>query len=193
MPTSERIRRRTAGARGFTLMEVMAAVMLVAIALTVLMDLRNKAVGRAADGRSMALAARLASQLMHRIEAARVQDVYDGMVGDFSDDGYADFTWTIALGEGSAYAQDDQLDPNSPEAAWRDALEERAEDREEEDGDDVRPEKTRVIIRVDYPGFDLKPRDYRLEAMLPSWAVYQDFELYEELWGSNNELPGEIR
>ncbi|NQU50314.1 MAG: prepilin-type N-terminal cleavage/methylation domain-containing protein, partial [Planctomycetes bacterium] len=40
--------------RGFTLMEVMAAVMLIAIVLTVLMELRNKSVARAADGRNLA-------------------------------------------------------------------------------------------------------------------------------------------
>lgn len=173
--------------RGFTLMEVMVAIMLIAVAMTTLMQLRNDSVGRAADGRSMSLAARLGSQLLHRIEAGQMIDVFDGLNGDFAEEGYDDFTYVIALGDGSNYAENNSIDSNSPEWAWRDAIREREEDRVDEEGDDQRPEKTRVVIRVQYSGFDGDEREYRLEAMLDSWAVYRDFELYRELWGSNNE------
>lgn len=181
------------GKRGFTLMEVMAAVMLIAIAMTVLMDLRNRAVGRAADGRNLSVAARLSSQLLHRIEAARMLDLFDGMSGDFSEEGYADFIYVVALGDGSNYAENNQIDSDSPEWAWRDSLRKREDDRVEEDGNDQRPEKTRVVIRVDYPGADLETREYRLEAMVDSWAVYRDFELYRDLWDSNNEKADKIQ
>lgn len=180
-------------ARGFTLMEVMAAVMLIAIAMTTLMDLRNRSVGRAADGRSMSVSARLSSQLLHRIEAAQMLDLFDGMSGDFSEEGFADFTYVIALGDGSNYAENNQIDSDSPEWAFRDSLRKREDDRIEEEGDDQRPEKTRVVIRVTYLGFDLDPREYRLEAMVDSWAVYRDFELYRDLWDSNNEKADTIQ
>lgn len=180
-------------ARGFTLMEVMAAVMLIAIAMTVLMDLRNRAVGRAADGRNLSVAARLSSQLLHRIEAAQMLDLFDGMSGDFAEEGFAQFSYVVALGDGSNYAENNNIDSDSPEWAWRDALRKREEDKIDEEGDDQRPEKTRVVIRVDYPGADLEPREYRLEAMVDSWAVYRDFELYRDLWDSNNEKADRIQ
>lgn len=173
--------------RGFTLMEVMVAIMLMAVAMTTLMQLRNDSVGRAADGRSMSVAARLASQLLHRIEAAQMIDLFDGMNGDFAEEGFDDFSYIVALGDGSNYAENNDIDSDSPEWAWRDALREREEDRVDVDGDDQRPEKTRVVIRVQYASFDGDEREYRLEAMIDSWAVYRDFELYRELWGSNNE------
>lgn len=184
---------RWSAAGGFTLMEVMAAVMLIAISMTIMLDLRNRSVGRAADGRSMSVAARLASQLLHQIEAARMFDVFDGMAGDFAEQGFDDFTYVIALGDGSNYAEDTSTDSNSPEWAWREALRKREDDRIDEEGDDQRPERTRVVIRVDYLGFDLEPREYRLEAMVDSWAVYRDFELYRDLWGSNNEKRDAIQ
>jgi len=165
----------------------MVAVMLVGVALTVMMQLREEAVGRAANGRDLSVVARLSSQLLHKMEAAMFPDVFDGMVGDFSEQGYPEFTWLIAVGDTSNFANRDAVDSDSPEWAWREALEKREDDRVEEDGDDILPEKTRVVIIVEYPGYDLETREYRLEAMLESWAVFQDFELYEELWGSNNE------
>jgi prepilin-type N-terminal cleavage/methylation domain-containing protein len=179
--------------RGFTLMEVMAAVMLIAIAMTTLMDLRTRSVGRAADGRSMSVAARLSSQLLHRIESAQMLDLFDGMSGDFSEEGFSDFTYVVALGDGSNYAENTQIDSDSPEWAWRDSLRKREDDRIEEDGNDQRPEKTRIVIRVSYLAFDMEPKEFRLEAMVDSWAVYRDFELYRDLWGSNNEKADKIQ
>jgi hypothetical protein len=141
----------------------------------------------------MSVAARLSSQLLHRIEAAQAIDLFDGMSGDFSEEGFSDFTYVVALGDGSNYAENNQIDSDSPEWAWRDSLRKREDDRMDEEGDDQRPEKTRVVIRVTYPGFDLEPVEYRLEAMVDSWAVYRDFELYRDLWDSNNEKADVIR
>lgn len=173
--------------RGFTLMEVMAAIMLLAIVLTTLMDLRNKSVGRAADGRSLAVATRLGSTLMHQIEAGMVRDVFDGMAGDFSDQEYPDFSYTIGIGDSSIVNDTSDMDTDSPEYVWRQALEKREEERVEEDGDDLKPEKTRVIILVSYPSFTDEQLEYRLETMLDTWAVEQDWEMYRAIWGSNND------
>ncbi|MAW59671.1 MAG: hypothetical protein CMJ94_02410 [Planctomycetes bacterium] len=178
---------------GFTLMEVMVSVMLVAVAMTTLMQLRQDSIGRASKGRDISVAARLASQLLHRIEAARMLDLFDGMNGDFSEEGFPDFSYVVALGDGSNYAEDTSVDSNSPEWAWREALRKREDDRIDEEGDDQRPEKTRVVIRVTYTAFDDEVEEYRLEAMIDSWAVYRDFELYRDLWGSNNEDRDQIQ
>jgi hypothetical protein len=168
-------------------MEVMAAIMLLAIVLTTLMDLRNKAVGRAADGRNLAVATRLSGTMMHAIQAGMVRDVYDGMAGDFSDQEYPYFTYLIGVGDSSLVNDSSDMDTDSPEYVWRQALEQREEDREEEEGTDIKPEKTRVILIVTYPSSTDEPLEYRLETMLDTWAVEQDFEMYNAIWGSNNE------
>lgn len=169
-------------------MEVMAAVMLLAIVLTTLMDLRNKAVGRAADGRNLAVATRLGSTLMHSIQAGMARDIFDGMAGDFSEQEYPDFAYTIGVGDSSLVNDMSDLDTDSPEYIWRQALEKREEDRSDEDGGDIKPEKTRVIIVVSYPsGSTNETLEYRLETMIDTWAVEQDFEMYQALWSSNND------
>ena len=172
--------------RGFTLMEVMTAVMLMAVVLTVLMDLRNKAVEKAADARSLAVASRLGSTLMHRLEAAKVNDAFDGMTGDFAEEGYAEFSYLIGLGDSSITSNDSDLDTSSPEYVWRKALEDREEEKEEDEDGDIEPEKTRVIVLVSYPSFMDKELEYRLETLLDTWAVKQDFDLYQAIWDSNN-------
>jgi predicted phosphohydrolase len=79
------------------------------------------------------------------------------------------------------------LDSDSPEYVWRQALEKREDERLEEEGDEIKPEKTRVIIIVNYPSFAEEPLEYRLETLLDTWAVEQDFELYNAIWSSNND------
>ena len=168
-------------------MEVMAAIMLLAIVLTTLMDLRNKSIGRAADGRNLAVATRLSGTLMHQIQAGMVRDLYDGMAGDFSEEDYPEFSYVIGVGDSSIINDSTDLDTDSPEYIWRKALEKREEDRQDEEGDDIKQEKTRVIIVVTYPSFTDEPLEYRLETMLDTWAVEQAFEMYQAIWGSNND------
>lgn len=169
---------------GFTLIEVLAAVLLLAVALTVMLQLRNQALGSAVDSRARSIASRMALQLYHRIEAARVPDLFDGFQGDFADEGFPEFTFVVGLGDGSAFAggvgQDDG------ELAWRDAAAKSLEESEEEQ----KPELTRVFLSVRYPGADGNESTYTLEGLLPSWAVFQDFDLWEQLWGGN--LPPEV-
>jgi hypothetical protein len=115
-----------------------------------------------------------------------VNDVFDGMTGDFSEEGYAEFSYLIGLGDSSITSDNSDLDTSSPEYVWRKALEDREEERDEEDDSDVEPEKTRVIVLVSYPSFMDEELEYRLETMLDTWAVEQKFDLYDEIWGSNN-------
>jgi len=166
-------------------MEVMAAVMLLAITLTVILSLRDQAVGRAANARSLAVATRLANLMMHRIEAGLVPELFDGLEGDFADEGFADFSFRLGIGEGSIVALDN-VETDSAEYAWRRDKEEdwqAAEEEEEDSG--VKPEKTRVVVAVQWPQFSGDSRDYRLESLIETWAVFQDFQLWEATWGDN--------
>ena len=170
---------------GFSLIEVLAAVMLLAVALTTMLYLRDEAVGSAMDSRARSIASRMALQMLHRIEAARVPDLFDGYLGDFADESFPEFTYVIGLGDGSAFSSSSGADDS--ELAWRNA----AVQREEEGEDEEKPELTRVFLTVNFPSSDGEGAEYQLEALLPTWAVYQDFELWDQLWGGN--LPPEIQ
>jgi len=170
---------------GFSLIEVLAAVLLLAVALVSMLSLRNAALNSAIDSRSRSIASRLALELMHRVEVARVPDLFDGYQGDFADQGFPEFSYTVGLGDGSAYSAGTPEDGG--EAAWRAAARREYEDSE----DQQKPELTRVYLTVTYPAADTTLSDYVLEALLPTWAVYQDFELWQEMWGDN--LPPEVK
>lgn len=169
---------------GFSLIEVLAAVLLLAVALTTMLQLRNEALASAVDSRNLSIASRLGLQLMHRIEAARVPDLFDGYQGDFADEGFPEFTWVLGLGDGSAFAGATPEDEN--ERIWR----QRAERQAEDEDDEQKPELTRVYLTVRYPAGDGGEATWELEQLVPTWAVEQDFELWEELWSEN--LPPDI-
>ena len=162
----------------------MAAVMLLAITLTVILGLRDQAVGRASDTRSLAVATRLANLMIHKIEAGLLAELFDGTEGDFAEEGFADFTYRIGLGEGSLVAVEN-VETNSAEYAWRRQKEIDLEEADEEEGDEIEPEKTRVVVAVKWPAFVGDPRDFRLEKLVDTWAVEQNFELWEATWGTN--------
>ncbi len=170
---------------GFSLIEVLAAVMLLAVALTTMLYLRDEAVGSAMDSRSHSIASRMSLQLMHRIEAAMVPDLFDGYQGDFADEGFPEFTYVLGLGDGSAFTSTDGAGEDG-EMAWRNAARQEYEENEE----DQKPELTRVFLTVHHPSSDGEGASFELEALLPTWAVYQDFELWQDLWGGN--LPPEV-
>ena len=161
----------------FSLIEVMAAVMLLGIAMTTMLQLRNDSLAKAADARSRSISSRMALNLTHRIEAARVADLYDGISGDFADYGFPDFAWVIGLGDGSTFANG--LSDENSEQVWRNQLKLAADQQED---DEQQPPLTRVFVTVSYPSFLAKEVSFTLESMLPTWAVYQDFEAYQATW-----------
>ena len=171
--------------RGFTLIEVMASLVLLAVALVSLLQLRNDAVARAATARSTSIASRLGLSFIHKVEAGRVADLFDGFQGDFAEDGFGDFSYMVGIGDGSAFAGD----PGSEsEMAWRDS----ARTAEEDDSEVAElPEYTRIFLSISWPGSSGEDASLRLETLLPTWAVHQDFELWEALWATNS--PGDIQ
>lgn len=163
---------------GFTLIEVMAALMLLAVTLVTMLQLRDSAIARAANSRSLALASRLGARMMHQIEAARIPDLFDGMQGDFSEAGESHLLWVIGIGDGSSFSGNQAS--SEAEDIWRDLKEKSYEDLDEAE----RPEFTRVFVTVSWEGWTGDQRSFTLENLLPSWAVYQDFEAWRKAWGS---------
>lgn len=163
---------------GFTLIEIMAAVVLLAIIFTTVMQIRSGSLDKAVHARALSVASRLGTGLQHRIEAGLVPDLYDGFEGDFSEEGFGDFRYVIGLGDGSNFVSGGE---NESEEIWRRF---RQNEEEERDEDAMQPEFTRVFVTVYFP--DVRSRGeeetYTLESMIDTWAVYQDFALYRELW-----------
>ncbi|MEL6547651.1 MAG: prepilin-type N-terminal cleavage/methylation domain-containing protein [Myxococcota bacterium] len=91
------------GERGFTLMEVMIALLILALSLAVLMQAQASSLAKAAKARDLTIATLLARSKMIDIE----QEVFDeGFTqgeqrekGDFDDDGYPEITWEYRLVE----------------------------------------------------------------------------------------------
>lgn len=164
----------------------MAAVMLLAVSLTYLFMARNNAVAQAADARSLAAATRLAEGLGHTIAAGRLEDLFDGYAGDFTDEGFPEMTYLIGVGDGSIYASPASEDISDSERAWREQAATSWEETEGAEGEDVeKPELTRVFITVFYIDMAGEEKQYQVERMLPTWAVDRDFELHHTRWGDN--------
>ncbi|MHC4380823.1 MAG: type IV pilus modification PilV family protein [Planctomycetota bacterium] len=175
---SSRSPQRGKGRAGFTLIEIMAAVTLLAIIFTTVMQIRAGAMAKATHARALSVASRLGLTLQHRIEAGMVSEIYDGYEGDFSEEGFGDFRYVIGLGDGSQYASGGEDDS---ESIWRRFRQNEEEDRDE---DAMQPEFTRVFITIYFPDVrePNEEESFTLESMIDTWAVYQDFELYRVLW-----------
>lgn len=162
---------------GFTLMEIMASVALLAVIFTFVMEIRAGAMNKATDARQVSIASRLGISMLRRIEAGLVPDLHDGYEGDFSEQGHGQFTYVLGLGDDSQFTQGTQ---DSSEEIWRRFR----SNEEQEDEDEVKPELTRVFLTISYPS--AKPDEEQdqmvLESLIDTWAVDQDFELYRELW-----------
>lgn len=163
--------------RGFSLLEVMVALALIATVFVLVTQAQREAVAKAANARSQSIAARLGEQFLHRIEAGQVPDLVDGLRGDFSAEDFGQFTWLLGIGDGSQYTSD-ALD--GTEDVLRD-FRRRAE--EEKDEDALLPELTRVFLTITFPSFrDDSREEYQLETLVETWALEQDFALFAALW-----------
>jgi hypothetical protein len=159
-----------------SLLEVLVAIALLGTVFALLMQAQRGSLVKAASARSQSIAARLGEQMIHRIEAGMVQDLQDGYEGDFSEDGFGQFTYLIGIGDGSDFSSG-PLDQS--EAVLRE-FRKRAE---EEDEDKVLPEKTRLYLTISFPSHrDESSESFQIETLVDSWAIEQDFALFEALW-----------
>jgi hypothetical protein len=164
---------------------VLVALALLATVFVLLMQVQRSSIAKAASARAHSIAARLGEQLIHRIEAGMVPDLEDGFRGDFSEEGFGNFSYVLGVGDGGGHAGA-ALD--DAEAVLRE-FRERAED---EDEDEVLPEKTRIYLTISFPSYRSQdPENYRIETLVDSWALEQDFALFEDLWP--DLLPTEIQ
>jgi len=80
---------------GFTLLEVMVALAILAIALTSIYRLQGQTIMMSASARFYSLAPQLARLKLAEIERQEIKDIVNG-TGDFSQD-YPGYTWTLGI------------------------------------------------------------------------------------------------
>lgn len=99
--TPRRARPRRAGQGGFTLLEVMAAVAILALTLVVLLSVITNNMRATAHSRMMTTATFLARGKIVALEDHLIekgfQDLDETDDGNFADDGFRDISWTTAI------------------------------------------------------------------------------------------------
>jgi general secretion pathway protein I len=83
--------------KGFTLMEVMIAMAILAVALVAVFQSQSQSISMSTDSRFMTTAALLAQSKMAEVEAGSILDT-NSKDGDFGTD-YPDYTWRLDIGD----------------------------------------------------------------------------------------------
>lgn len=82
---------------GFTLLEVMVAMAIIAIALTAVLGSQSQSVSLASEAKFYTTAPLLAQSKLAELEAVEPEDLSDGS-GDFGDD-FPGYSWEMSLGD----------------------------------------------------------------------------------------------
>jgi len=164
--------RRTRARSGFTLAEVAVTIVIVGITLVYVMQGLNTAKMTAALTRNQKLARDLGLFTLGQVESGLLRDdIETGMAGSYSEEGYPDFNWEIAVG-------DDALSDTSnekPYDSWAPTQKELdAKSKEDEETAEEPYEKIRV--RVTFPQVLEFSNELTLERWMPWKQVYGEAE-----------------
>lgn len=149
--------RARRAASGFTLVEVMTAVAILGIGLVALILAINRAKDAAYITRSVKAVRHLATNLMAKIETGRLENLYDGQSGDFSEEGYPEFSYQIGIGDESTVQTSGQ-DMRTAEEKRRDEAKARTKALNEQSTTETNattspaalPTLEQVIVRVEF-------------------------------------------
>jgi general secretion pathway protein I len=94
---ARQMRQSIAFSRGFTLLEVMIAMAILAIALVAVYQSQSQSISMAGSSRFLTTASLLAQSRMAEIDAADPREVTAGS-GDFGDS-FPDYQWQVEIGE----------------------------------------------------------------------------------------------
>jgi prepilin-type N-terminal cleavage/methylation domain-containing protein len=174
---------RNAKIRGLSLVEVMIAIALLSIALVTLLTKIHGSMDLAKVTEYQNAARELSKQLMADIEAGTVEDVLDGMTGNFGDPrgAYPELTWMIGRGDSSTVGAeslknatgsrlyDKRASDSNPFGIHDPALDPYANITDQSQAEDP---FTRVRIVVSYPTPDPdRMGTFTIEKMLPTECV----------------------
>ena len=90
---------------GFFLMEVMVAISMIAIALTVAMGLQSRSISMASEAKFTTTASLLAQKKIAEIEAVPLEEVASES-GDFGED-FPDYQWTLEINDLDLFQQEE--------------------------------------------------------------------------------------
>jgi prepilin-type N-terminal cleavage/methylation domain-containing protein len=158
---------------GFTLAEVAVTIVIVGIALVLVLQGLNTSKITAAHTRNQKLARELGLLTLGQIESGLLRDDLEtGMVGTYAEEGYAEFTWEVAVGDDALRemtpSTDGKFDSWAPTEAEQDAKDEEEEDAEEP--------FEKIRIRVMYPKIREFTNELTLERWIPWAQVYGQAE-----------------
>lgn len=171
---------------GFTLAEAAITIALVALTLSVMLQILQGTKFTTAHTRATRIARSMALQTIGEIESGQrwddIEFLHSGSYGDY---GYPEFTFDVALGDEGLPEYDDEAD-GRPFDNWAEREErerELADERDEnEDDEELEPTEPfeKVRVRVTFPRFGDLPSELVLERWIPWEQVYGREEEEEE-------------
>lgn len=164
--------RTSARTRGFTLAEVAVTIVIVGIGMLLVLQGLNNAKMTAAHTRNMKLSRELALLTLGQVEAGLYQeDIENGLVGSYAEEGYPDFAFEVVVGDDSFRQTTDGRTFDS----WADRDNNRNNDDEEDKKDSEEPFE-KVKIRITSPKIGERGNELILEDWIPWKQVYGDKE-----------------
>jgi prepilin-type N-terminal cleavage/methylation domain-containing protein len=167
------MRARSAARGGFTLAEVAVTIVIVGIGLVLALQGLNTAKLTAAHTRNLKLARELGLLTLGQIAGGMFQeDIDEGLVGTYADEGYPDFSFEVALGD-EGFAPE-ETDPRRFDN-WQAIREQKEEDADEDEEEQEQPFE-RVKIKIVFPAMRELPGELVLEQWIPWTQVYGEDE-----------------
>jgi prepilin-type N-terminal cleavage/methylation domain-containing protein len=158
--------------RGFTLAEVAVTLAVVGLALVWMLQALNSAKVTAAQTRNLKLARELALLTLGQLESGQYREEIDDeeIQGTYAEVGYPDFSFEAVIGEAN-------LPPPPNDQAYDNWLEERrrAQDKADEEEQEVEQAYERVQVRVTFPQMLELPNELVIERWLP-WSLVHPSE-----------------
>ncbi|HET6203964.1 MAG TPA: prepilin-type N-terminal cleavage/methylation domain-containing protein [Planctomycetota bacterium] len=161
---------RSRPSRGFTLVEVLLAVAILAFGLVSVMVARARAVETAYVARNLKVARLLSEGLLGEIEAGLHEDLLDGASGDFAEAKHPEFEWRIFVGTDSVTEAHEAKDDESLAGFY--AEKEARRLQAESSGEEPPAEPTTpVAVRVTFPTLGEERGIFTLEARVDTKAI----------------------
>ena len=158
---------------GFTLAEVAVTIVIVGIGLLLVLQGLNTAKLLSVQTRNYKLAHELALLTLGQVESGLYQeDIEDGLVGTYAEEGYPDFAFEVVVGDEAFREQRDDRSFDS----WAP----RESDEDDEDEEDAEEPFEKVRVRVVFPKVQEVKNELVLERWIPWTQVYGESETAEE-------------
>lgn len=187
---------------GFTLAEIAVTIVIVGVGLTLVLQGLNTSKKTAAQTRNQKLARELGLWTLGQVECGLYRDdIEDGLRGDYSQEGWPDFSYEVAVGD-QTFTEETPEDPGDPSKPWDNWARTRADNQEassssaaaatpagEEEEEETEPYE-KVRVRVRFPRISDAKNELVLERWVPWEQVYGEAEDQTTQPLDGGESPG---